>query len=74
MKPLWQLLLHIKDDRLTCSECFAILEYMADLSESEDVDHQAIIQATQQHIKTCPDCQKYYQHQMDELKNVRDDE
>lgn len=71
VRPLWQLLLETavpsKNFSLTCSDCFTILEYLADINQ-ETSNKPKLIQKARQHLAACPDCQAYYQQQLDELE------
>ena len=70
-RPLWQLLLDTAvahtPPSLTCSDCFTILEYLADISQ-ENNDTPTLINKARQHLAACPDCQTYYQQRLDELE------
>jgi len=58
-RPLWQLLILANDNKnslhLSCNECFALLEYDADLlAAGADPDKlQAVIE---QHLQLCSEC------------------
>lgn len=75
-RPLWKLLLDsinpsvLAQRPLTCGECFLILEYLADLfsQKQNPVSAEVVQQAAQHHLETCPDCQAYYQHRLEELE------
>ena len=70
-RPLWQLLLGTAVTRntppLTCSDCFAILEYLADISQANS-GKTKLIQKARRHLAACPDCRTYYQKRLDELE------
>jgi hypothetical protein len=70
-RPLWQLLLETAvtptPPPLTCADRFAILEYLADISQ-ENSRAPSLIQKARQHLSACPDCQTYYQQRLDELE------
>jgi len=51
-RPLWQLLLE-QPSNLTCDECFAVLEYYADVLTTGAVD---LLPAIMEHLERCPDC------------------
>lgn len=52
-KALWQLLLE-DSSKLTCDECFAVMEYYADLLAQSG---EALLPFVQQRLKDCPSCQ-----------------
>ena len=72
-RPLWKLLLESagigRNTSLTCSDCFAILQYLADASIT-GVDRMVLLGAARQHLNKCPDCQEYYQQRLDELESL----
>lgn len=52
-RPLWQLLL--KDpSNLTCDECFAVMEYYAEVLTRGGVE---LLPQIIEHLARCPDCQ-----------------
>ncbi len=53
VRPLWQLLLE-DPSRLTCDECFAVMEYYADLLAQAGGD---LLPVVRQHLARCPSCQ-----------------
>ena len=71
-KPLWKLLLETEkgrpDEPLSCSDCFSILAYLADMGDT--IERARLIQAAKQHLSACPDCQDYYQKQLQEMEEV----
>lgn len=73
-RPLWELLLITKDDKvlekrpLTCIECFTILEYLADLTSNSNQNH--IKQVVKEHLSTCPNCRAYYLQKLAELEDI----
>ena len=55
---LWRLLITIKSkNSLTCSECFAVLELLAEAADLGS-DTGRIKRIAQQHLAMCPDCQE----------------
>jgi hypothetical protein len=58
-RPLWQLLLlthSLKNSvQLTCEECFALIEYDAELL-SRGVDIEKIHPVASYHLTLCPEC------------------
>ncbi len=73
-RPLWQLLIqtrHIKDNmRLTCDECFMLLEYDADLlvagSRFDELET-----AIRNHLVLCSECQVELVDRLEKLEMVR---
>lgn len=61
MRPLWQLLLLTRDPtefvQLSCEECFALLEYDADLLAA-GVPREDVRLAANRHLALCKACQK----------------
>lgn len=53
VRPLWQLLLEDSSD-LTCDECFAVMEYYAELLARGSTD---LLPEVIEHLKGCPDCE-----------------
>ena len=51
-RPLWQLLLE-RPSNLTCDECFAVMEYYADVLSTGALD---LLPAIMEHLESCPDC------------------
>jgi hypothetical protein len=52
-RVLWQLLLEDPSD-LTCEECFAVMEYYADVLARGGVD---LLPEILEHLERCPDCE-----------------
>jgi len=52
VKPLWQLLLEKPSD-LTCDECFAVMEYYAELLAGGNAD---LLPKILEHLEGCPNC------------------
>jgi hypothetical protein len=55
-RPLWRLLLDGPSD-LTCDECFALMEYYAELLTRGRVD---LLPRIIEHLKRCPYCEVEY--------------
>ena len=74
IQPLWQLLLESGSGKrpLSCSECFAILEYLAGVvpRDEDGYDTAVLQQAADQHLTTCPDCRRYYEERLQELEEL----
>ncbi len=55
-RPLWQLLLDDPSD-LTCDECFAVMEYYAEMLAKGRTD---LLPKIMEYLKGCPDCETEY--------------
>jgi hypothetical protein len=70
-RPLWQLLLAVRNDNktpLTCAESFSILEYLAELKVEEG--HERVLRAVQRHLNKCPECSHYVESRLQELEEI----
>jgi hypothetical protein len=56
-RALWQLLLE-DPSSLTCDECFAVMEYYAEVLTKGGVD---LLPEIIEHLERCPDCRIQYQ-------------
>jgi len=59
---LWRILLKSQarpDIPLTCDECFAILDYLADRA-ARGADVASLRHAVQKQLARCPDCREQY--------------
>jgi hypothetical protein len=67
VRPLWQLLLEDPSD-LTCEECFAVMEYYAEVLATGNTDllHEVI-----EHLKECPDCRLQHREALRHLRRAR---
>ena len=52
IRPLWQLLLD-DPENLDCDECFAVMEYWAELLAQAGAD---LFPDIEKHLAHCPDC------------------
>jgi hypothetical protein len=52
-RPLWQLLLEDPSD-LTCGECFAVMEYYAEVLA---MGSTGLLPEVIEHLNGCPDCE-----------------
>ena len=71
MRPIWQILTrttHSPNSVLTCEECFAALEYLADLSGAES-DLKDLWRVAQRHLARCPDCREHHLQRIRELES-----
>jgi hypothetical protein len=62
-KPLWQLL---SDDpsNLTCDECFAVMEYYADVLATTGAD---LLPKVLDHLRSCPSCRAQHREALRRL-------
>jgi len=71
VRPIWQILTrttHSPNSVLTCEECFAALEYLAELMDA-DVDPKDLWQTAQRHLARCPDCREHHAKRIRELES-----
>ena len=69
-RPFWQTLVAADSSEniaLTCGECFAILEYLAEAAAEGD-DLQTLQKAAQRHLARCPDCRAHHLKRLIELE------
>ena len=62
-RPLWQLLMS-EPSELTCDECFAVMEYFADLMTQGVYD---LLPDVQKFLARCPDCMLEYRGALRQL-------
>jgi len=63
MRPVWQLLLEDPSD-LTCDECFAVMEYYAELLAEGSAD---LLPEVIEHLKECPHCEAQHRKELRHL-------
>ena len=65
-RSLWKLLLE-DPSKLTCDECFAVLEYYSELLAQGKVDllHEVI-----EHLQGCPECWRVQQEALRRLETI----
>ena len=61
--PVWQLLLEDPSD-LTCDECFAVMEYYAELLADGSTD---LLPEVIEHLKQCPRCEVQHREELRHL-------
>jgi hypothetical protein len=64
IRPLWQLLLD-DPENLDCDECFAVMEYWAEILAQAGVDLLPNIEST---LMRCPDCRVKYREALRRLE------
>jgi len=63
VRPVWQLLLEDPSD-LTCDECFAVMEYYAELLAEGSTD---LLPEVLEHLKECPPCEVEHREELRHL-------
>ena len=63
VRPLWQLLL-VDPANLTCDECFAVIEYYAEVLARGGVD---LLPEITEHLERCPDCELQHREALQRL-------
>ena len=70
-RPIWQILTAAaelgSEVTLTCDECFAIMEQLAD-EAIKGLDSEMIHHAIRRSIAHCPDCTEHHQQRLAELE------
>jgi len=70
LRPLWRLLL--KDpSKLTCDECFAVLEYYSELLAQGGTD---FLPEVMEHLQGCPECRIEHQEALCHLEATYQEE
>lgn len=68
-RPLWQTLLSLvsknRNTKLTCDECFELLEYLVEIAGQNappvtDADRQYLQTVAVTHFQQCPHCQQHH--------------
>jgi uncharacterized protein with PIN domain len=70
---LWRILLKAQaqpDVDLTCDECLAILNYLAE-EEVDGASRESVRQAAYKHLARCPGCREHYLHWLRQLEAGR---
>lgn len=72
----WELLVKIErseaNDRLSCGECFAIMELLAEGAEL-GINQKRLERLTRRHLSRCPDCREQLWERLRELAKLSDD-
>jgi hypothetical protein len=66
VRPLWQLLLE-NPSHLTCDECFAVLEYYADMLVASD---GAVLAEVLKRLESCPECSPEHRKAISRLSTI----
>ena len=67
---LWKLLIKLREkESLSCGECFALLELLAQAADL-GVDLYRLKRLTHQHLKLCPDCRETMWEQLWKLEQL----
>lgn len=75
-RPLWQLLMESalphRVRQLSCSECFEIIEFLAETlpRTKGKYEQNAVEKAMQRHLKTCGNCNAYYLEQISKFEKL----
>lgn len=67
---LWRILFKTQTQpgaHLTCDECIALLDYLADRA-THGADPTNLRQAAQEYLSRCPDCHEEYQEWLRDLE------
>ena len=65
-RSLWKLLLE-DPSKLTCDECFAVLEYYSELLAQGKVD---LLPEVIEHLQGCPECWRVHQEALRRLEII----
>ncbi|MBN1266706.1 MAG: hypothetical protein JXA25_14515 [Anaerolineales bacterium] len=69
-RPLWEILLDCKkSEKLRCSECFQLMEYLAETAARAQ-DEEKARDLFLKHISCCPDCRDYCANRLEEYVEV----
>ncbi|MBC8249104.1 MAG: hypothetical protein H8E90_05450 [Anaerolineales bacterium] len=63
VRPLWRLLLE-DPSNLTCGECFAVMDYYAELLAKGSAD---LLPEVIRHLKECPHCEAQHREELRHL-------
>jgi hypothetical protein len=69
MQHLWQVLLQATEsraDRLSCDECFLLIDYLSDLLAS-GYSPRSVLPLAERYLDQCPDCDDEYVKDLEEL-------
>ena len=74
MRPLWQILITLKDSNastsLTCDECFLVIEHLVDEALA-GVNEEDLKSAIKQHLRHCSECQEHHLQRLSEIEKKR---
>lgn len=70
-RPIWKLLIVVSESdqsvKLTCDECFNILDYLAD-EAIRGIDLNVLREALHRHIEHCEDCREHHLKKLEGLE------
>jgi hypothetical protein len=71
VKPLWKILAmsyeHTPSHDLTCTECYSVLEYLADQAVA-GANFEQLSAVARRHLARCPDCQQDFAQRLAALE------
>ena len=72
---LWELLIKIElnevNDKLSCGECFAVMELFAEGVEL-GIEKKRLERLARRHLRRCPDCREQLRERLEELAETAD--
>lgn len=72
-RPIWKLLIKVSEsdqvEKLTCDECFNILDYLAD-EAIRGIDLNVLREALHRHMEHCADCREHHLKKLEELEVI----
>jgi len=70
---LWQVMIRLRESRskksLTCPECFAVIELLAE-GASMGVEYSRLLALAREHLSQCSDCREVLLAQIERLENL----
>lgn len=70
-RPFWKILIvaaeHDAKATFNCDECFAILEYLAEVAV-KGAEERYLLEAVGRHLDCCPDCREHHLQRLKELE------
>ncbi len=75
IRPLWRLLMAATSQQegvtLSCDDCFAIMEYLADMHARIGISLKLLRLMAKNHLSCCPDCRQYYRQRLEQLESLQ---
>ena len=72
---LWELLVKIElketNDKLSCGECYAVMELLAEGAEL-GIDKKRLEQLARRHLRRCPGCREQLRKRLEDLVEMAD--